>query len=294
MRIYRDPVRQEMDIQACYRLLEIPETATDEELAKSYKRLALKFHPDRNPHRVEWATRAMASLNDAYTSLKGHRFRNTKAEESESASTEERGDAEARRPQGPDPREELKDDLLIRQFVRHREAAKDALYRYFQYNLHNLARRENPINRGIFRDVTNVLRRNYHAIRRLAGLTTDRELLDHFAVFSEMVFNFYRASECLNIPDTYANLVDVEAFRLYKKGDDALHLAHRELFYDRHNRGFIKRDVSGAMLLKAIYHFRDALERYSSSTWAVETTIKLEYALSLKRYMELFFTEDAA
>lgn len=286
-----------MDIQACYRLLEIPETASDEDLAKSYKRLALKFHPDRNPHRVEWATRAMASLNDAYTSLKGYRFRNARQEEPEAAPSEDRrtsGPTARRQSAGPDPREELKDDLLIRQFVRHREASKDALYRYFQYNLHNLVRRENPVNRGIFKDVTGILRRNYHAIRKLAGLTTDRDLLDHFAVFSDMVFNFYRASECLNIPDSYANLVDVEAFRLYKKGDDALHLAHRELFYDRHNRGYLKRDISGAMILKAIYHFRDALEHYSQSTWAVETTIKLEYALSLKRYIELFFTEDAA
>ena len=283
-----------MDIQACYRLLEIRETASDEELVKSYKRLALKLHPDRNPDRVEWATRAMASLNDAYTCLKGHRFRAARAEENEPAAAEGHKEARGHRPPGPDPREELKDDLLIRQFVRHRESAKDALYRYFQYNLHNLVRRENPINRGIFRDVTAVLRRNYHAIRKLASLTEDRELLDHFAVFTEMVFNFYRASERLNIPDTYANLVDVEAFRLYKKGDDALHLAHRELFYDRHNRGFIKRDISGAMLLKALYHFRDALKLYSSSTWALETTIKLEYALSLKRYVELFFTEDAA
>ncbi len=285
-----------MDIQACYRLLEIPETASDEDLAKSYKRLALKFHPDRNPHRVEWATRAMASLNDAYTSLKGHRFSNGRPEGPDTVTPEERPQSgrPSRRADGPDPREELKDDLLVRQFVRHREAAKDALYRYFQYSLHNLVRRENPINRGIFKEVTGVLRRNYHAIRKLSGLTADHELLDHFAVFSEMVFNFYRASECLNIPDSYANLVDVEAFRLYKKGDDALHLAHRELFYDRHNRGFLKRDISGAMILKAIYHFRDALEHYSQSTWAVETTIKLEYALSLKRYIELFFTEDAA
>ncbi|HSV96836.1 MAG TPA: J domain-containing protein [Spirochaetota bacterium] len=286
-----------MDIQACYRLLEIPETASDEDLTKSYKRLALKFHPDRNPHRVEWATQAMASLNDAYTSLKGHRFRNARQDEPDAAPPEDRRQtarAARPRPVGPDPREELKDDLLVRQFVRHREAVKDAFYRYFQYNLYNLIRRENPINRGIFKEVTGILRRNYHAIRKLFVLTADRELLDHFAVFSEMVFNFYRASECLNIPDSYANLVDVEAFRIYKKGDDALHLAHRELFYDRHNRGFLKRDICGAMVLKAVYHFREALERYSQSTWVVETTIKLEYALSLKRYIELFFTEEDA
>ena len=35
--------------QDFYKLLELPKTATEAEIKKAYRRLAMKFHPDRNP-----------------------------------------------------------------------------------------------------------------------------------------------------------------------------------------------------------------------------------------------------
>ena len=32
-----------------YQVLDVPRTATEAEIKKSYRRLAMKFHPDRNP-----------------------------------------------------------------------------------------------------------------------------------------------------------------------------------------------------------------------------------------------------
>lgn len=54
-----------------------------------------------------------------------------------------------------------------------------------------------------------------------------------------MIFDFYRASECLNIIDSYNDSYEVDAYRMYKRGDEHLHKAEKELFYDRHNRGFL-------------------------------------------------------
>jgi molecular chaperone DnaJ len=36
-----------------YKVLDVPKSATEAEIKKSYRRLAMKFHPDRNPHDTE-------------------------------------------------------------------------------------------------------------------------------------------------------------------------------------------------------------------------------------------------
>ncbi|KAL1600100.1 hypothetical protein SLS59_006174 [Nothophoma quercina] len=51
-----------------YLILELDQTATLDLIAKSYKRLALKLHPDRNPQRD--ATEAFQRLSRAYETLK--------------------------------------------------------------------------------------------------------------------------------------------------------------------------------------------------------------------------------
>src|ERR1700752_3164300 len=36
-----------------YKVLDVPKTATEAEIKKAYRRLAMKFHPDRNPGDAE-------------------------------------------------------------------------------------------------------------------------------------------------------------------------------------------------------------------------------------------------
>ena len=38
-----------MSKQDYYKLLDLPRNATEAEIKKAYRRLAMKFHPDRNP-----------------------------------------------------------------------------------------------------------------------------------------------------------------------------------------------------------------------------------------------------
>jgi curved DNA-binding protein CbpA len=278
-----------MDIDNYYRFLNVSHSASDEEVAAAYKKLAFQFHPDKNPHRVTWANEAMTKLNIAYSAVMSYRFKDESAVESNDNKTEQKKEAPAatRKPH----KDIIDSEILTKQFINLRETAKDALYRYFQYNLYNIPVREKVSNRAVFNKIVFALRKNYHAIRHLKDKTDDNELIEHFDVFNSMLFHFYRASECLNIIDSYNNQYDVESYRIYRKGDEHLHDANKEIFYDRHNRGNFRKEMAYAYIIEAEKIFLANLKIFPDSTWAVETRIKLEYTRSLRNYIELFFTE---
>jgi curved DNA-binding protein CbpA len=292
-----------MNLKECYKILEVSDTSSNDDVSRSFKRLAQKYHPDKNRDRVDWATRKMSDLNVSYAKIMEYRFQENSKEENKGPRVKTEKRREPGTPAKPKPaqntasekkfefKDEAERDILINRFVREREASKDSLYKYFQYNLYNIIRREDPINRGNFNDVVHSIRKSYHEIKKLQRLTGDPELIDHFEIFSGMIFNFYRASECVNVLDSYNNQDDVDAYRLYKKGDEALHTAHKELFYERHNRGNFKKEITLPFLLKAEDDFRNTLARHKDSSWAVEAQIKFDYVISLKKYLALFFSE---
>lgn len=51
-----------------YITLEVSSLASDEEIKKAYRRLVLKYHPDRNPGNT-WAVRKMQEINTAFEVL---------------------------------------------------------------------------------------------------------------------------------------------------------------------------------------------------------------------------------
>ena len=52
-----------------YKVLGVSPDASDEEIKKAYRRLAKKYHPDRNPDDRE-AAKKMQEINDAYDRIK--------------------------------------------------------------------------------------------------------------------------------------------------------------------------------------------------------------------------------
>jgi len=58
-----------------YAILGVPRNATAEDLKKAYKKLAIKYHPDRNPNNVEEATAKFKEINEAYDVLSDERKR---------------------------------------------------------------------------------------------------------------------------------------------------------------------------------------------------------------------------
>jgi DnaJ-class molecular chaperone len=52
-----------------YAILGINERATKSEIKKAFRTLAFKWHPDRNPDKIELATEMMKKINAAYAIL---------------------------------------------------------------------------------------------------------------------------------------------------------------------------------------------------------------------------------
>ncbi len=52
-----------------YKILGLDETASKEEIKRAYRRLALRYHPDKNPGNEEWAARIFTEVNEAYSVL---------------------------------------------------------------------------------------------------------------------------------------------------------------------------------------------------------------------------------
>lgn len=53
----------------CYAILGVPETASDRELKKAYRKLAMQYHPDRNLGKEKWAHEKFKDINEAYAVL---------------------------------------------------------------------------------------------------------------------------------------------------------------------------------------------------------------------------------
>src|SRR6185503_7014384 len=54
-----------------YQILEVSRGATQEEIKKAYRRLALKYHPDKNQGNEEWARKKFIEVGEAYSVLSG-------------------------------------------------------------------------------------------------------------------------------------------------------------------------------------------------------------------------------
>lgn len=52
--------------QCYYKILEVQRSATKDDIKKSFRKLAIKWHPDKNPDNKEEATEKFKELSEAY------------------------------------------------------------------------------------------------------------------------------------------------------------------------------------------------------------------------------------
>ena len=49
-----------------YQVLGVPKNATDDQIKKAYRKLAMQYHPDRNLGKEKWANEKFKEINEAY------------------------------------------------------------------------------------------------------------------------------------------------------------------------------------------------------------------------------------
>jgi DnaJ-class molecular chaperone len=49
-----------------YQILGVAKNATQEQIKKAYRKLAMKYHPDRNPGNEKWANEKFKEVNEAF------------------------------------------------------------------------------------------------------------------------------------------------------------------------------------------------------------------------------------
>ena len=52
-----------------YQILGVPRNASEEEIKRAYRKLAMQYHPDRNPGKEKWANDKFKGINEAFSVL---------------------------------------------------------------------------------------------------------------------------------------------------------------------------------------------------------------------------------
>ena len=52
-----------------YKVLGVPRGASEDDIKQAYRKLAMQYHPDRNPGKEEWANEKFKAINEAYAVL---------------------------------------------------------------------------------------------------------------------------------------------------------------------------------------------------------------------------------
>ena len=62
-----NPSEERIMAKDYYQVLGVPRDASNEEIKKAYRKLAMQYHPDRNPGKEKWANEKFKEINEAFS-----------------------------------------------------------------------------------------------------------------------------------------------------------------------------------------------------------------------------------
>jgi hypothetical protein len=236
-------------------LFNVTSAASISELNASYRRLALKYHPDNNPARTEWAHQVMVRINAAYDSaveyLGGLRYDEVQA----------RLDREIR----------AHDDFTAL-FSVIANRVLDGMFTYYQYGLQNPHQRHSGTPRMRYRQA---VRRMSDALGQLEQLRVpnpiDAETLETFRAFARAFL------ECMQLDRTHnasSSAEEHKAYRRYYEGSRALDAAIRRAFF-RTELCSPREPASPQNLAVSHNELMTVVTRFKTTSWVKETAMKL-------------------
>lgn len=246
-----------MDIETALKIFRISESDTIKELNTSYRRLVLKYHPDRNLHRLEWSHKAMTRLNAAYETAVRHL----------SLASENKNE-----PPHEAPRATIRPDV----FAATRQAfdlALSGIFEYYQYGLENIHIRTSGSPR--FHYVA-AIRKTQKGTDRLASIlrssisTFERSNVEPLHGFTSAFHSNMRISHTAS-PN--ASAYDAKAYRHYRTGAEYLDRAIQSFLFPEIVNSK-KRHSMPECLAVSNYEFLTVITTFPTSGWITGSVIK--------------------
>jgi hypothetical protein len=253
-----------MDIAAAFRILELSNGATLEDVSASFRRLLKRYHPDRNLDRMEWSHEKTVRLTQAYEAVTDY-IRTVAAEQPDIHAAGPRTATQTVDPEQTEP-----DDSTVGSYsitLQLRLAAEfdlllDQLYAYYAFGLNNIHLRNEGTLRYRYRSAVRRMRKmveTLQAIRAWPGSQVQYQQIDVVHAFAAAFYENMLIKPREHVVPT-GN--ERKAYQLYRQGSEALDAAIKARLVEDCNNGSVSpstRSMSERSLMMVMAHFPKAL-----------------------------------